>query len=147
MVHPHGIQYTPRSLLFGIDSATGSARRLTKPYWAQNEIKYGDLFADTDLFIVFGCSLGETDGWWWRTIAKTLLQVDKSELIIYTRRSPRGVVVTEQGIRDMFAKVAGGYGSAEMSKVLAAKARVVLYDDATERAWLNTNRSTAPSWS
>ena len=147
VVHPHGVQTTPRSLLFGIDSATGSAQRLTKPYWAQNEVKYGDLFPDTHLFIIFGCSLGETDGWWWRSIAKTLLEESESELIIYWRRAPHEGGITDQDIRNKFANVAGGHGIAELSAILAAKARVVLYDDTTERAWLNTNQSTARSWS
>jgi len=147
VVHPHGIQYTPRSLLFGIDSATGPAEKLTKPYWAQNEVKYGDLFPDTHLFIIFGCSLGETDGWWWRTIAKTLLEEAESELIIYWRRAPHEGGVTDADIRNRFAKVAGADGIADLSAVLAAKARVVLYDDTTERAWLNTSLTTPASWS
>jgi len=146
VVHPHGIQYTPRSLLFGIDSATGPALKLTKPYWAQNETKYGDLFAGTDMFIVFGSSLGETDGWWWRNIAETLIERSESELIVYWRLASNEID-TEQDIREKFSKVAGDHGTADLSAVLAAKARVVLYDDSTERAWLNTNRATVPSWS
>ncbi len=51
VVHPHGIQYTPRSLLFGIDDSDGAARKLAKPYWAQNKVRYEGLFPQTDLFI------------------------------------------------------------------------------------------------
>lgn len=147
VVHPHGIQYTPRSLLFGIDSAKGMARKLTKPYWAQNDVKYGDLFADTNLFIIFGCSLGKTDGWWWRTIARTLIEKDDSELILYWRRAPKDSGITDQDIRDRFANAADGQGNRELPTALAKKARIVLYDDTTQRAWLNTNPTTAPSWS
>jgi len=146
VVHPHGVQYTPRSLLFGIDQATGAAQKLTKPYWAQNEVKFGDLFPDTDLFIVFGSSLGETDGWWWRAVARTLVAKDDSELIIYWRRGSGQLHLTEQDVRDKFWRVAGGSAGGPLTAVLAARARVVLYDDATERAWLNTNPLTAPHW-
>lgn len=146
VVHPHGIQYTPRSLLFGIDTATGPSLKLSKPYWAQNEVKYGELFAKTDLFIIFGCSLGETDGWWWRAIAKSLTDNPESELIIYWRRAPHEHGLSDQGVRDKFFEVAHGDAKAELSKALLDRARVVLYDDSTERAWLNTNRSAAPNW-
>lgn len=144
VVHPHGVQYTPRSLLFGIDSAEGPALKLTKPYWAQNEVKYGDLFADTDLFIIFGCSLGETDGWWWRAIAKTLVEQNNSELMIYWRRSQGENELTDKDVRHRFAAVAGS--QAGLEAVLIDKVRVVIYDDTAERAWLNTSQSTVPRW-
>lgn len=52
------------------------------------DIEYGHLFADVDLFIVFGCSLGVTDGWWWRRIFRAFdgEPADdelRAELIIY----------------------------------------------------------------
>lgn len=144
VVHPHGVQYTPRSLLFGIDSAQGPALKLTKPYWAQNEAKYGELFADTDLFIIFGCSLGETDGWWWRAVARALVEQRNSELMIYWRRSADESGLTDTDVRDRFAAVAGS--DAKLEAVLIDKMRVILYDDATERAWLNTNQANAPHW-
>lgn len=94
VVHPHGQQSIPRSLLFGIDAPDGfdpgthPHRKLMKPYWAMTDIEYGHLFTDAELFIIFGCSLGVTDGWWWRRILRELdggPAGDKptSELIIY----------------------------------------------------------------
>ena len=64
VLHPHGHQSIPRSLLFGIDEPTqkrgnrDQTLRLAKPFWAQNERRYKHLFDDTELYIVFGCSLG-----------------------------------------------------------------------------------------
>lgn len=77
-VHPHGHLSIPRSLLFGIDTPPelrgnqDPALRLAKPFWAQNERRYEHLFDDTELFIVFGCSLGTSDRWWWSRIASAL---------------------------------------------------------------------------
>lgn len=94
VIHPHGQQSIPRSLLFGIDAPDGldqgrdAHRRLMKPYWAMNRIEYGHLFPATRLFIIFGCSLGESDGWWWRRVYEALSRQTTegsppSELIIY----------------------------------------------------------------
>lgn len=77
-VHPHGHQSIPRSLLFGIDTPSQTygnqdpALRLAKPFWAQNDVRYEHLFDDTELFMVFGCSLGASDRWWWSRIASAL---------------------------------------------------------------------------
>ena len=35
-----------------------------------------------DLIIIFGCSLGKSDNWWWRKIY-TAIESDEAELIIY----------------------------------------------------------------
>lgn len=146
VVHPHGLQYTPRSLLFGIDEADGSARRLSKPYWAQNRVKYADLFTDTDLFIVFGSSLGLTDRWWWRAIVEGLRGNDESEMILYWRRESEGAEMTAQELREYFARSAGFNADPDVLNILVEKVRVVLYDDSTERAWLNTNATAPLSW-
>ncbi|WNM23519.1 AbiH family protein [Demequina capsici] len=142
VVHPHGVQYVPRSLLFGIDSADAYASKLTKPYWAQNEVKYGDLFNETELFIIFGCSLGATDRWWWRSIAKALAERDEAELLLYWRRSPRDTQLDESAVRSKFSDAVGPGVHPDLATVLEQKARVVLYDDGSERRWLNT--STGP---
>lgn len=145
VVHPHGVQSTPRSLLFGIDESAGGARELSKPYWAQNRVKYGSLFPETHLFIIFGCSLGETDRWWWRAIVNSLQSNDDADLIIY-RRQNFGASLTPDEIRSEFAEAAGYAGDSVILSLLADKARVVLYDDATERGWLNPDVTTKPSW-
>lgn len=145
VVHPHGVQSTPRSLLFGIDESSGGARELSKPYWAQNRVKYGSLFSETHLFIIFGCSLGETDRWWWRAIVHGLQENDDADLIIYRRQSASARLVADD-IRSEFAEAAGYGGDRGVLSLLSDKARVVLYDDATERGWLNSNEVTKPSW-
>lgn len=146
VVHPHGIQYTPRSLLFGIDEADGDARKLSKPYWAQNRVKYEDLFSTTDLFIIFGCSLGDTDRWWWRAIVDGLQDNNAADLILYWRRGAKDADLTARTIRKRFATAAGYPGNPDILALLEERARVVLYDDGSVRAWLNTNASAPPSW-
>lgn len=147
VVHPHGIQYTPRSLLFGIDEVDDpGANLLSKPYWAQNRVKYGDLFSTTDLFIIFGCSLGETDRWWWRAIIDALMGNDDADLILYWRRSANEAGLTASDLRTRLAIAAGWDADPATIKSLEEKVRVVLYDDSTERAWLNTNPARIPSW-
>lgn len=145
VVHPHGIQSTPRSLLFGIDESSGDAQKLSKPYWAQNLVKYGSLFAETHLFIIFGCSLGTTDRWWWRAIVQGLQENDDADLIIYRRQSASAPLAADS-IRSEFAEAAGYGGDRGILSLLAERARVVLYEDVTERAWLNSNETTKPSW-
>ena len=136
VVHPHGVQYTPRSLLFGIDEvADAGARRLSKPYWAQNKVKYEELFLKTDLFVIFGCSLGETDRWWWRAIIDGLLENDDADLILYWRRGASETSLTAAELRTKFAQAAGYGLAADVIAALEERARIVLYDDATERAW------------
>lgn len=147
VVHPHGVQYTPRSLLFGIDEVDDAgARRLSKPYWAQNKVKYEELFSQTDLFIIFGCSLGETDRWWWRAIIDGLMGNNDADLILYWRRGAHEAGLTATELRARFAEAAGYYVDSGVNDVLEDRARVVLYDDSTDRAWLNTNSATVPRW-
>ena len=145
VVHPHGIQSTPRSLLFGVDEVSNRrARKLSKPYWAQNNLKYGDLFSTTDVFIIFGCSLGETDRWWWRSIVDGLRQNEHADLILYWRRGSADTGLTAAGLRDKLASAAGFAAHDGVAELLEERVRVVLYDDNTERAWLNTNHATLP---
>ncbi len=146
VIHPHGVQNIPRSLLFGVDSADPRSQKLSKPYWAQNEVKYGDLFDQTQLFIIFGCSLGDSDRWWWRKIASALVEIEDAELILYWRRGPKQTAIDEAAIREVFADAVGEGIADDLSTVLEDKVRVVLYDDSTPRAWLNTNPATAPDW-
>lgn len=80
--HPHGVQQVPRSLLFGVDEKTSSQTTFEKPFWAQHHRYYEDLIQNTDLFIIFGSSLGKTDRWWWKRILDRL-HGGKSEAIIY----------------------------------------------------------------
>lgn len=149
--HPHGHQSIPRSLLFGIDepakrSGNGDkSLRLAKPFWAQNERRYKHLFSDTELFIVFGCSLGESDRWWWRHIAESLGQertrsdegdVYQPELIIYWYNGGTQVLSGAE-VREKFFQAAGVTDGGDTADYI----HVVLHDDSTDRAWLNTSRN------
>lgn len=148
IIHPHGQQSVPRSLLFGIDApddlAPGSDphRQLMKPYWAMNRIEYGHLFPDTRLFIIFGCSLGESDGWWWRRIYEALNRqtgdgAPLSELIIYWW-SPVANPATREGVLDtFFASVAGDQDESRRASV-EDRIQVVVYNDETPPVFLAT---------
>ena len=163
VVHPHGAQHTPRSLLFGIDEAApnsdANANRLAKPYWAQNRVIHEPYFEETHLFIIFGCSLGSSDRWWWskianclsvpvaapspKTIPKHLNQdIDQNlppDLIIYWRLSPSKPDMSELDVLKQFASGAGREEDQQFMKILEERAHVVLYTDEQPRAWLNTN--------
>ncbi len=94
ITHPHGYQNVPKSMLFGFDNKEQItnenkrplAKNFLKPYWAQNDRKYKSYFNNTDLFILYGLSLGDSDFWWWNNILNSLLETD-SELIIYNYNS------------------------------------------------------------
>ena len=87
VIHPHGVQAVPRSILFGIDvpeydKGTSKEKRLIKSYWAQYDVKYKAYFNDAELFIMFGMSISKSDGWWLDQIFDAILIRD-AELIIY----------------------------------------------------------------
>lgn len=87
VIHPHGFQDIPRSILFGIDldnypKGTGDKRRFVKGYWSQYDVKYLSYLTEADLFIIYGMSLGESDAWWFDNIVNQILLRDV-ELIIY----------------------------------------------------------------
>ena len=94
ITHPHGYQNIPKSMLFGFDNEEQIegkkkrflAKNFLKPYWAQNDKKYKSYFNNTDLFILYGLSLGDSDFWWWNNILNSLSETD-SELIIYNYNS------------------------------------------------------------
>lgn len=148
VIHPHGQQSIPRSLLFGIDAPDKFAagmhphRQLMKPYWAMNRIEYGHLFSDTRLFIIFGCSLGKTDGWWWRRVYEALnsptdAESTPTELIIYWW-SPTASLVTKEAVLDtFFTGVAGDMGDPERSSV-EGRIQVVVYTDDSPPVFLAT---------
>jgi len=87
IIHPHGYQNIPRSMLFGVESdryrENYYTKRLVKSYWAQDNQKYQSYFDNTELFIIYGASLGITDSWWWNNIFESILNRN-SELIIYS---------------------------------------------------------------
>lgn len=89
--HPHGYQDIPKSLLFGsednnnkITDLNDNRKFFIKSLCAQDEDKYLSLIEETKLFIVYGCSLGASDSWWWNKILREIArEEDNAELIIY----------------------------------------------------------------
>lgn len=87
--HPHGYQNVPKSLLFGMEPESevydnyDMRRKFVKSVWARNEELYRNYFEDTKVFIIYGCSLGKSDNWWWRKIFERLVGSECAELIIY----------------------------------------------------------------
>ncbi|MDK6371064.1 AbiH family protein [Aerococcus urinae] len=87
VIHPHGIQSVPRSILFGIDlenydRGRGSEKRFVKGYWSQYDAKYKSYLEEANLFIIYGMSLGLSDAWWFDGIYNEILNRGV-ELIIY----------------------------------------------------------------
>jgi hypothetical protein len=148
VVHPHGQQSIPRSLLFGIDAPDGfdpgthPHRKLMKPYWAMTDIEYRHLFSDVELFIVFGCSLGSTDGWWWRRILDALSREPVSgkpvsELIIYWW-TPVEAPDSSEDIVEKFLLGAGLDAQDPIGQQVHDQIHVVIYTDANPPIWLAT---------
>ncbi|QWL30910.1 AbiH family protein [Rathayibacter toxicus] len=150
IVHPHGIQGVPRSLLFGIDMPAtingnqDQALRLAKPFWAQNAKRYEHLFKDTELFIIFGCSLGESDRWWWKNVAESLCQERSyagssnrffAEVIIYWYDAGKDLTPDEVKIRFLEAA-----GVMDRRRELEPFIHVVIYNAESDRTWLRTLR-------
>lgn len=97
--HPHGTIGIPSSILFGNSKAesyhnsrakhqdklyykTELNKRLDKEYWNKAEKDYSSMFSNTDLFVIYGHSLGETDKWWWKKMLSQI-KLREKEIIIY----------------------------------------------------------------
>lgn len=107
--HPHGIQDVPKSLLFGIENRNYYNQRdcrrvFVKSLWAQCKPKYDDKFIETELFIVYGSSIGESDNWWWSRVFDRLVGENPAELIIYNYGSENDDVIKERFIRNCCLK-------------------------------------------
>ncbi len=105
VIHPHGIQSIPRSILFGIDlkeydAGRDDKKKLVKGYWAQYDKKYKSYFDTAQLFIIYGMSLGKMDAWWYDSIYDAILN-NGAELIIYRRMRDD---LDEDIIKEMFLK-------------------------------------------
>lgn len=105
IIHPHGVQDVPKSLLFGIENkdycnVRDQRRIFVKSFWAQCQQKYNDKFDSTQLFILYGCSLGKTDSWWWSRIYKRLVDENPAELIIYYYGNEDEDVIKERFIKN-----------------------------------------------
>lgn len=107
--HPHGIQDVPKSLLFGIENSNYYNQRdcrrvFVKSLWAQCEPKYEEKFDNTELFIIYGSSIGESDSWWWHRVFDRLVGENPAELIIYNYGSENDDVIKERFIRNCCLK-------------------------------------------
>lgn len=112
-----------------------------KPYWAMTDIEYGHLFADVELFIIFGCSIGATDGWWWRRILDGLdgQPTDRppSELIIYWW-SRAEAPISSANIVEKFFDGAGVESDDPARQRVQDRIHVVVYSDLDPPVWLAT---------
>jgi hypothetical protein len=101
VLHLHGVQDVPRSILFGVDipdydAGTAPQKRLIKSYLSQYEAKYKSYIDNADLFIIYGMSLGKTDAWWLDKIYDAILSRGV-ELIIYKYGNEK-----EEDVKQMF---------------------------------------------
>ena len=140
IIHPHGRQDIPRSMLFGIDleeyKQTDERKKFVKSYWAQNDSKYKKYFEDADLFIIYGSSMGETDMWWWRQIFQSLLDAE-SELIIYNYCSDE--MKDKESIKDIFIKRGKDTKKAYLDFAkIKEKIFIVNYNNKTKNIFLDT---------
>ena len=130
IIHPHGYQNIPRSLLFGIENKSYEAdkvlNRFNKSYWAQSNQKYKSYFQDVKLFIIYGTSIGETDNWWWKNVFYCLLKED-SELIIYFYKNKN---IEKEEVKQLFIEACKIENeNAEAIKRVKERIYVVLYNE------------------
>lgn len=119
-------------MLFGFDNvqqitdfhSREKSKLFTKPLWGQNKKKYESLFNETELFIIYGLSLGMTDRWWWKQIANSLLSTD-SELIIYSY----GTMLEKDEVRDRFIEASGIELERKTKDKLYRKIFVVIFSE------------------
>lgn len=52
------------------------------------------------MFVLYGCSLGKTDSWWWSRIYKRLVDENPAELIIYYYGNEDEDVIKERFIKN-----------------------------------------------
>jgi|GEM_PF-176316 hypothetical protein len=149
--HPHGLQQIPRSLLFGID---GDGRKYSnkiepflfnfanmfyvpqfeKVFWAQTSLRYEKAISETELFIIFGSSRGETDRWWWSHILSAIFHRD-AELIIYQRlssdcdQSEVKRAIKKEFIENNFDRKLFKNEHAEVFEKIYSRISIVLYRD------------------
>jgi len=84
--HPHGRQDVYQSLLLGTSSInlnSADSWRYEKHYVGRLDERYGKFVDETDLFIIFGCSLSRADKFWWQKIICQMLEKETSEAVLY----------------------------------------------------------------
>lgn len=144
IVHPHGIQSIPRSLLFGTENEKYKTNtqfvKFNKSYWAQDELKYKSYFEQTRLFIIYGTSMGKTDSWWWNNIAEILVNnKSESELIIYYYENKNSKNIDDNYVKSMFINSCNKEFSKEEKEIIFDKIFVVLYRDSKDHVLFGLN--------
>lgn len=130
--HPHGHLAIPESILFGMSFNTPRysssriggyqnyseelSKKVDKSYWINTELKVKPTIEETDLYIIYGCSLGESDKWWWEEIIDNLV-LNNKEVIIYEYGN--------QELKDKFLS----YCSEENREEVAKRVFVVNFDE------------------
>lgn len=102
--HPHGLLSIPSSIKFGNSEneirykasevmqnqiqyrPEKLRKKLNKAYWYQNNPEMKTFIEKTDLFVIYGLGIGETDRWWWELVAKNIVD-NQSEAIIYSYKT------------------------------------------------------------
>ena len=97
-----------------------------KSYWAQCNPKYKTYFSNTELFIIYGMSIGMSDSWWWNNIYDAL-QAGHSELIIYF--FDKDNCYSKDYVKEKFLKVCNKDLDVESIAWIKEKIYVVLYND------------------
>jgi hypothetical protein len=113
-VYPELAEYLEKSVL---------NEKMKRQYAKQAQ----EIINDTDVFILFGISMGETDNLWWNLIARRLLAVENSRLIIFSYQSdydPRSVFnyqIREQVPKVFISRLNKGDFSDEQIEEIGAK--------------------------
>ena len=130
VLHLHGFQDVPRSILFGVDipdydAGTAPQKRLIKSYLSQYEAKYKSYIDTADLFIIYGMSLGKTDAWWLDKIYDAILSRGV-ELIIYKYGNKK-----EEDVKQMFIDSCIRHSNSKKSDIDKVKEKifVVTFND------------------
>lgn len=141
VIHPHGQQHIPRSLLFGAGETSDlSSNRVTfeKTYWTQADLQFGPPVNEADLYIIFGCSLGQTDSWWWINVANALaLNPDKAAILYWWNSDPDALEAEESVLTKFFTAAKVDH---EARGALKNQVCVVSYSDESDRTWLSCER-------
>lgn len=126
--HPHGFQNIPSSILLGsgnLKNVGEGSWKYDKTYAGKITQKYEPFIKNTQLFIIFGTSLGESDEYWWNCILTKLMTDDECELIIYWYQFDNK---SETDIIEKFIKVSG-INKEEIHESVEDRIRVILFSD------------------
>lgn len=85
--HPHGINTVADSIILGVSD--GSLKNKIEDSWKYEKeyvgelSKYNEILENTNLFIIYGSSLGNPDVYWWKNILDVMKENVQTELLIY----------------------------------------------------------------